>query len=156
DSVIKANDAIGKGDGKDENKPEYQYGALGFAWKSFADYAESYKLANYKDYYQNSLAAYEKGIELSKRKNNLFLENAAKMAIHSDDYVKAEDYFKETLSLTAGDIVIYGELADLYEYNMHKSKAEVIAVYDKGISKALDAGKLTKRKAEYLKRVEGK
>jgi len=49
----------------------------------------------------------------------------------------------------------YFALTDLYEYQLNKSKEDIVAVYDQGISQSLFPEALEKRKEQYLKRVEG-
>lgn len=136
---------------KDESRVEI-YTTLGLAWKSLADWSQNAGVDNYKDYYQKALGVYEKGIEITRRRNTLLITNAANMAKYLEDYELAEDYYKEAISVSPGDVTYYVSLAELYEYNMGKSKDEIIAVYDEGIKVVIDFGFLQKRKESYLKR----
>ena len=138
---------------EDETNIE-SYVNLGFAWKSLADWAQSAKVPNYKDYYKKALDVYAKGIEVSQRRNTLLMANAGNMAKYLEDYKLAEDYYKEAISVSPGDATYYVSLAELYEYEMKKTKEEVIAIYDEGLKRTLDVGFLQKRKESYLKRVE--
>lgn len=138
---------------EDETNIE-SYVNSGFAWKSLADWAQGAKAPNYKDYYKKALDVYAKGIEVSQRRNTLLMTNAGNMAKYLEDYKSAEDYYKEAISVSPGDATYYVLLAELYEYEMGKTKEEIIAVYDEGLKRTLDVGFLQKRKESYLKRVE--
>ena len=149
DNVIKWQGELAK----DQNNIE-NYTTLGLFWKTLADYASSAKLENYKDYYREALNVYEAGIVKAERKNTLLMINAGNMAKYLEDYKLAEDYYKEAISVSPGDATYYVSLAELYEYEMKKTKEEVIAIYDEGLKRTLDVGFLQKRKESYLKRVE--
>jgi len=138
---------------EDETRVE-TYSTLGLAWKSLADKAYDLKLDNYKDYYRKALEVYERGIEITNRRNTLFMINAANMAKYLEDYELAEDYYKEAITVAPGDVRYYVLLAELYEYKMHKSKDEIIAVYDQGMEKVINPQVLQKYKDNYLKRVD--
>jgi len=129
-------------------------GKVNSAWKSLADKAYDLKLDNYKDYYRKALEVYERGIEITNRRNTLFMINAANMAKYLEDYELAEDYYKEAITVAPGDVRYYVLLAELYEYKMHKSKDEIIAVYDQGMEKVINPQVLQKYKDNYLKRVD--
>jgi len=136
---------------KEENKVE-SYVALGLALKSLADWAKNAGVENYKDYYQQALRVYEEGILITNRKNTLFMENAGNMAKYLENYELAEDYYKEAISVSPGDDNYYILLAELYEYRMNKTKEEVAAVYDEGMSRVINPGYLEKLKESYLER----
>ncbi len=128
------------------------YTNLGLAWKSLADYAMSYKVEDYKEYYKQAQLVYEEAIEKTNRLNTLFLVNAAKMAIYNQEFSVAEDFFKESIVVARGDAVLYAELAELYEYHMSKTKEEILEVYDLGIKNVVQPTRLEKRKQEYINR----
>jgi len=130
------------------------YLVLGLAWKSLADRVSDLKIEDYKMYYKNALAVYEKGVEITNRSNIVFMVNAGNMAKYLEDYELAEDYYKEAITVAPGDTPNYILLAELYEYKMNKPKEEIVAVYDKGIERVvLYPGFLDKRKESYLERI---
>lgn len=148
DDVIKAQASL------DRNKDEIEnYVILGLNWKTLADWSQKNNPENYKDYYREALKTYQAGIEKSLRRNTLLMANAASMAKYLEDYKLAEDYYKEAISVAPGDESYYISLAELYEYQMAKPKEEILAVYDEGLKRVLNAGWLTKRKEAYLQRV---
>ncbi|MBA3047313.1 hypothetical protein KKC83_01510 [Patescibacteria group bacterium] len=138
---------------EDENNIE-MYNTLGLAWKSLADWGRNSKLENYQDYYAEALKVYEAGIEKTLRKNTLLMTNAGNMAKYLEDYELAEDYYKEAITVSPGEVTYYALLAELYEYEMKKTKEEVAAVYDEGMKRVLDVGFLEKRKDAYLNRTK--
>ena len=147
DNVIKWENKLKE----DEEKIE-MYNTLGLAWKSLAEWGRNSKLENYKDYYAEALKVYEAGIEKTLRRNTLLMTNAGNMAKYIEDYELAEDYYKEAISVSPGDVTYYVLLAELYEYNMNKAKEEVIAVYDEGMKVVINPDFLQKRKEVYLNR----
>lgn len=138
---------------EDENNIE-MYNTLGLAWKSLADWGRNSKLENYQDYYAEALKVYEAGIEKTLRKNTLLMTNAGNMAKYLEDYELAEDYYKEAITVSPGEVTYYVLLSELYEYEMKKTKEEVAAVYDEGMKRVLDMGFLEKRKDAYLNRTK--
>jgi len=130
------------------------YLALGMAWKNIGDKAKDLKLSNYQDYYRKALESYKQGVEISQRKNTLVMVNAGRMAEYLEDFNLAEEYYKEAITVSPGDVTYYVALAELYEYKMHKPKEEITALYDQGMKKVLDRGFLQARKDDYLKRTE--
>ncbi len=151
DDVIKWQEKL-----KEDESNIEMYNTLGLAWKSLAEWGRNSKLENYQNYYGEALKVYEAGIEKTLRKNTLLMTNAGNMAKYLEDYELAEDYYKEAITVSPGDVTYYVLLAELYEYNMNKTKEEVVAVYDEGIKRVLDVGFLEKRKEVYLKRANEK
>jgi len=136
---------------EDETRVE-TYSTLGLAWKSLADWAQDAGVDNYKDYYRKALGVYEQAIQVTNRKNTLFMMNAGNMAKYLEDYSRAEAYYKEAIMVAPGDVTYYVLLAELYEYQMDKTKEEVVAVYEKGMKRVINPKFLEKRKEEYLER----
>ena len=131
------------------------YLVLGLAWKSLADRVKDLKIENYKMYYKNALAVYEKGIEATNRSNTVFIVNAGNMAKYLEDYELTENYYKEAITVAPGDAVYYVLLAELYEYKMNKSKEDIVAVYDEGIKRVIiNVGFLQTRKEQYLEKAK--
>ncbi len=128
------------------------YNTLGLAWKSLAEWSRSAGVENYKGYYKKALEVYEAGVEKTRRRNTLLMTNAGNMAKYIEDYELAENYYKEAISVSPGDETYYVLLAELYEYEMGKTKEEVVAAYDQGIGKAINSGFIIKRKEAYLER----
>jgi len=147
DDVIKYENAL-----KEDEANVGSYLSLGLAWKSLADKAYDLKLENYKEYYSQALEAYEKGIIVTNRRNTLLITNAGNMAKYLEDYQLAEDYYKEAITVSPGDVTYYVLLAELYEYKTNKTLEEVVAVYDEGMKWVINPEFLEKRKQVYLKR----
>jgi len=148
DNVTKAQASLS------ENKDEIEnYVVLGLNWKTLADWSQKEDPENYKNYYREALKTYQAGIEKSLRKNTLLMTNAASMAKYLGDYKLAEDYYKEAISIAPGDESYYISLAELYEYQMKKSKEEVLAVYDEGLKWVINKTGLTAEKEAYLQRL---
>lgn len=100
------------------------YVSLGFWWKSLAD--QTLDVA----YYRQAMRVYEAGIELTKGKDALLIINAGNMARYVKDFSLAEKRYLAALALAPGDWSLYERLIELYEYDMKKSKDEILAVYD--------------------------
>lgn len=141
-----------RGKMEEDEKNIENYTNLGLMWKWLADKACEIKAPNCADYYQEALEVYEKAIVLSERKNTLFMANAGNMARYLKDYARAEDYYKEAISVAPGDYPLYFTLAELYEYDMKKGKNEIVALYDAGIKRVLNPAVLESYKQEYLER----
>jgi tetratricopeptide (TPR) repeat protein len=147
DGVMKAQDSL------NQNKDEIDnYTALGLAWKSLADWSQKEGVENYKDYYREALKVYQTGIERTQRKNTLLMTNAANMERYLGEYKLAEEYYKEAISVSQGDESYYVYLAELYEYQMGKSKEEILAVYDEGLKWVINKNWLESEKESYLER----
>ena len=137
----------------DQNKDEINnYVMLGLAWKSLADWSQKEGVENYKDYYREALKVYEMGIEKTKRKNTLLMTNAANMEKYLGEYKLAEEYYKEAISVSQGDESYYVYLAELYEYQLGKSKEEILAIYDEGLKWVINKNWLESEKESYLER----
>ncbi|MFA4833837.1 MAG: hypothetical protein WC619_03245 [Patescibacteria group bacterium] len=147
DGVIKAQENLNQSKEEIEN-----YTTLGLAWKSLAERARQAGIADYAGYYKKALDVYEQGIEKTSRRNTLLMTNAGNMAKYLGDYKLTESYYKEAISVSPGDETYYALLAELYEYEMGKTKEEILAVYDEGMEQALNASWLTARKESYLER----
>lgn len=111
------------------------YYDLGLAWKSLADRTKN------SEHYKAALSVYEKGIEKTERKNPTFIYNAAKMAEYAGDYNLAENYYKEAIRVSPGDSSYYLSLIDLYQYQMNKSRAEILSVYDEALARVITDNK---------------
>ena len=147
DNVVKAQASF------NQNKDDIDnYIVLGLAWKSLADWSRKDDPENYKNYYREALKVYQSGIDKSLRRNTLLMTNAASMAKYLGDYKLAEEYYKEAISIAPGDESYYISLAQLYEYQMKKSKEEVLAVYEEGLKRVLSLAGLTAQKEAYLER----
>jgi len=149
DDVLKEEEELNK-----DKTNVSSYLVLGLAWKSLADRVNDLKIEDYKIYYKNALAVYEKGVEITDRKNTVFIVNAGNMAKYLEDYGLAEDYYREAITVAPGEVSHYVLLAELYEYKMGKTKEEILAVYDEGINRVvLSPDFLEKRKGDYLERI---
>lgn len=122
------------------------YLTLGMAWKSLADRTNNPK------HYKSALAVYESGIDLTERKNALFIGNAASMATHIGDFVLAERYLQEAIVVNPGDWELYQKLAELYEYNLKKEKKEILAIFDKAELRIINKKIIEQLRKEYLER----
>ena len=129
------------------------YIILGLAWKSLADWSQKEGVENYKDYYREALKVYQAGIEKTQRKNTLLMTNAGNMEKYLENYQAAEEYYKEAISVSQGDESYYIYLAELYEYQMGKSKEEILAVYDEGLKWLINKNWLESEKEAYLQRL---
>lgn len=147
DDVIKWEDKLKENETRVES-----YATLGLIWKGLADQACNLKAPNCEKYYGDALKVYEKAVEITKRRNTLFLINAGNMARYLKDYAKTEDYYREAISVAPGDASLYLTLGELYEYDLKKTKEEIVALYEEGIKRMLDPRILEKAKEEYLER----
>ncbi len=123
------------------------YFSLGLAWKSIGE------LGGPKEFFNRSLAVYEQGIAKFGAQNILFYLNAGKLAERVDDLAKAENYYKKAIEISPADDSGYKYLAELYEYRLKKSKAEVLAVFHMGDIKMVNPSSLLMAEASYLHRV---
>lgn len=124
------------------------YLTLALAWKSLADRTRN------TEHYEQALRLYEHGVELTERKDTTFLTNAAKMATYTGDFVTAESYFNEAITVAPGDTDIYIWLAELYEYQMKKPADTIVSLLDRGIARAMTSEVLKEYKADYLARTK--
>lgn len=143
DDVIKSIERVSN----DKERVE-SYATLGLAYKTLADRAQDDK------YYKKALDVYVEAIDLTERKNTLFLINAGNMSIYLKDYEKAEDYLKEAITVAPGDMEPYVKLGELYRYKMNKTVDEVAAVYDEGSKKMLSPAPLILKKISYYKEID--
>ncbi len=121
------------------------YSTLGFVWKSLAD------RTNDLNHYREALKVYEKAIEVTKRKNTLFLVNAGNMNIYLKNYTATENYYKEGISVAPGDTDMYIKLLDLYKDYMNKSKDEMKKVIDEAAKVVMSGGAINTMRKIYLK-----
>jgi|GEM_PF-1723792 len=128
------------------------YNGLGLAWKSLAEAAQTQKISDGKEYYNEAFKVYQKGIEVSQRKNTVLMVNAGNMAKYLGDYQSAEDYYKEAIAISPGEVTYYLMLAEFYEYNMKKPKEDIIALYEQGKKRVLNPQFLEDRIDDYLTR----
>jgi tetratricopeptide (TPR) repeat protein len=126
------------------------------SWKTLAEQIKNTGDEAYKEFYQKSLDVYEEAIEATNRQNALFTANAATIAKLLGEYGQAEEYYKETIFLSPGNWIHYVNLAELYEYQMGKTKEEIISVYDEGINRVINPAPLQIRKDQFLQRWEEK
>ena len=147
DSVIKWENKL-----KEDEARVESYATLGLAWKSLADQVCNLKISDCEKYYADALKIYEKAVEVTKRRNTLFLMNAGNMARYLKDYAKTEDYYREAISVAPGDTTLYLTLGELYEYDMKKTKEEIIALYDEGAKRVMNPAPLESAKKGYLER----
>ncbi len=125
------------------------YFDLGLAWKSVADRAGDAPNV----FYDAAYTVYSDGIDLTDRKDTVFLANAANMAEFQRDYTRAEALLLEAMAVTPGDQALYIRLADMYRYHMNKTADEIIALVDKGIDVAVSNNQLITYK-EKIRRLE--
>ena len=123
------------------------YLSLGLTWKSLGD------LSGTEAFYKNSLASYEEGIKRFGSKNILFYLNAGTVAELLSDYGTSERYYKKAIEISPGDDNGYAYLATLYDYKLHKSKEEVVAVYNQGIQKLVNPISMIAARGSFLRRI---
>ncbi len=126
-----------------EDDPK-SYSALGLAWKGVADQTNNEK------YYKNALLVYQEAIDLTNRKNTLFILNAGNMASYLGDYELAEKYYEEATYVAPGDQDGYIKLYELYRYKLGNPKDKIIAVLDRGIDRMVNPAYLKQLKDAYL------
>ncbi len=124
------------------------YADLGLAFKSLADQTKD------KKYYQNALDIYAKAVDLTKRKNTVFILNAGNMAVYTGDYQLAKNYYEEAVAVAPGDIDTYQKLIELHMYQLKSPKEEIIAIFDKGINRMFNPASLKKWKEFYLESLD--
>lgn len=131
-----------------KNEQIKYYLTLGLAWKSLADRTGS------RTHYNEALHAYEKGIQITARKNTIFLTNSGNMLIYLKDYKRAAKYYEEAIRLAPGDADPYIRLANLHRDYLKSPSATIIAIYDKGIKRLLNPAQLKQQKEDYLKNLQ--
>lgn len=130
-----------------KDKPAH-YLSLGLAWKGLADRLQS------EAYYGQALAAYEKGVKITGRRNTVFLNNAGNMAIYLKDYQKARRYYEESIRVAPGDGEGYVRLANLHRDYLKSPRAVVVGIYDNGVKRLINPAPLKLEKEAYLKGLE--
>ncbi len=141
-------DEVNKSLGNLKKEDVKTYMTLGLAWKSLADQTRD------KEYYAKAYKVYEEGVNLTQRKNTVFILNAGNMAVYLGDYGLAKQYYEEAISVAPGDLDGYLKLIDLHKYKLKSGKDEIVAIFDKGIKRMLNPAYLKQLKESYLKSLE--
>jgi tetratricopeptide (TPR) repeat protein len=122
------------------------YLALGQAWKSLGDQTGNPK------YYRAALDVYQEAIRQTGATDSTIISNAGNMAVYTKEYALAETYYKQAIDLAPGMEDFYIKLAELYEFNLGKSQADILAVYAAGAKRVVNPVLLNDAKQEYLVR----
>ena len=120
------------------------YAVLGLAWKSLADQTQN------KEYYAKALDVYEEAIEITQRKNTLFILNAGNMSQYLEDYQMAKSYYEEAITIDAGDEDSYRKLIELHMYKLKSDKEEIIPIFDQAIKTLINPASFIQWKESYL------
>lgn len=121
-----------------------QYTGLAFNWKSIGD------TLNDKKYYQQALEWALEGLDRLPRHAILNM-NTGNLYKELDEYEKAEKYYRKAIESAPGDPQTYLLLVDLYKYNLKKPEAEIVKVYQDGLSRLLNTLPLLNSFAAYLR-----
>lgn len=121
-----------------------QYTGLAFSWKSIGD------TLNDKKYYWKALDWALEGLDRSPRHAILNM-NTGNLYRELGEYEKAEKYYRKAIESAPGDPQTYLLLVDLYKYNLKKSEAEIVKVYQDGLSRLLNTLPLLNSFAAYLR-----
>jgi tetratricopeptide (TPR) repeat protein len=121
---------------------------IGMEWKGLGD------LTKDKFFYTKALETYQSGMETFGEKNVLLFWNAGRVAESLEDYNLAESYYKKSIEITAGYDDPYRNLAEMYQYKMKKSPAEILAVYDAGLKAGMGSADLFLDKCSYLRSIK--
>jgi len=125
------------------------YADLGLAWKSLADQTRD------KEHYKEAYKVYEEAVDITQRKNTLFILNAGNMAVLFEDYPLAKSYYEEAVAVAPGDIDGYQNLIELHMYQLKSPKEDILVIFDKGINRMINPDALVRWKESYLKSLEG-
>ncbi len=125
------------------------YVDLGLSWKTMGDLS----LKNKDIFYQKARDAYQAGAQRFGTKNVIFYLNDGKVAELMGDYADAEANYKKMIEISAGDEAGYISLATLYDYKLHKTPEEIVAVYNQGIAKLFNPIALVSARGTYLRRI---
>jgi tetratricopeptide (TPR) repeat protein len=121
----------------------------GIAWKGLGDQSPE----NKNIFYAKAREVYGAGIKRFGAKNIIFYLNDGNVAELMGDYSGAEADYKKAIEISVADESGYIGLASLYDYKLHKSKEEIVAVYSQGIAKMYDPTPLVAARGSYLRRV---
>ncbi len=132
-----------------KDDPTY-YADLGLAYKSLGDQTQD------KRYYQYALDVYKSAIDLTKRKNVVFLLNAGNMEVYLGNYDGARKYYEEATYVAPGDIDGYQKLIELHIYYLKSPKDEILKIFDRGIERMVDPTPLKKWREAYIKSIDNK
>ncbi|OGH68988.1 MAG: hypothetical protein A2754_00360 [Candidatus Magasanikbacteria bacterium RIFCSPHIGHO2_01_FULL_47_8] len=133
---------------KDSEKP-VPYLDAALDWKSIGERV----VDNKNDFFAKSLAVYERGIEKFGQGNVLFYLNAGHVAESMGNYDKAGSYYMKAIEISPADESGYLDLVNLYYYKLHKSKEEILPIFDAGLSKMAFTTPLISGRATYLRRI---
>ncbi len=122
---------------------------LGLSWKTLGDLSPTDKNV----FYQKARDAYQAGAQRFGTKNIIFYLNDGKVAELMGDYAGAEANYKKMIEISAGDESGYINLATLYDYKLHKTPAEILAVYNQGIAKLFNPIAVVGARGTYLRRI---
>lgn len=123
------------------------YLAVGAAWKLIGDATRE------KQWYKLSLDAYERGIEITKRKNSTFLTNAGQIEEQLGNYTQAKSYYLESIDLSPGDAGYHLLYINLLRYKLKASPEVILAAYDVGLSRVIGGADLISSRSQYLKAI---
>jgi tetratricopeptide (TPR) repeat protein len=123
------------------------YLALGGAWKLIGD--------NTKDrrWHKLSLNAYERGIEITNRRNSVLLTNAGHIEEQLGNYAEAKKYYSEAIDLSPGDVNYYLMYINLLRYKTKASTDEILSVYERGMERVLGGADLISNRSQYFKAI---
>lgn len=116
-------------------------------WKYLGDQTQN------KKWYERSLKILNQGIDALQRKNTLLLDNAAKVAIHMEDYTLAKAFYREAIEVSPGDGSYYAALAELMYQRMHAPEKGIMDVYNEGLTRVVGAGLVIASRAAYFKSI---
>lgn len=123
-------------------------------WKTIGD-STVQTLSHHRYARQRAAAIYEKALEKFGDTNAQLFSNAADVYLSLQKYEKAEEYYQRALALEPGNAGFYKKLADLYQYSLKKSPAEVLAVYDRALQRlVVGAVDILKNRAVYYESID--
>ncbi len=134
--------------------PENQslYLILGIKWKTLAE--QSTDKAAKKYFFTQSLAIYERAVELFEGKNALLYLNSGVIATSLEDYGRAEKHYMDAIKYFPSDAEAYINLTNLYIFYIPSEPKKILGVFDAGIKSMVDYSRLLQGRAEYFKRIK--
>lgn len=122
------------------------YLASGQAWKTFGEATGD------RRYFERSRNVYARGVRAFGEQNTVILLNAGNMEEYLENFLRAEELFKQAVRINPGQTEPYLELVDLYRYHMpERGDAAIRAAYRQALDSVLTNASIVHSLAFYLK-----
>jgi tetratricopeptide (TPR) repeat protein len=120
------------------------YITIGNNWVLIADLLASQRSRD------KAIVEYEKGERVSGQKNSVIIVNAGNAYRASGRLKEAEGKYRLAIQINPGDPTAYEKLVELYRFDLKKSPAEIIPIFQEALDKLVDNTSVVLALSEYL------